>query len=50
MRRSWSGVSFGGGIVPSILRPERFGQDPSVQRLGGSEVDQPRKVGAMSTY
>src|SRR5260221_451151 len=35
MRRSWSAVSFGGGIVPSILRAERFGQDASVQRLGG---------------
>src|SRR5260370_19499956 len=43
MRRSWSAVSLGGGIVPSILRAERFGQDPSVQRLGGSEVEQPRQ-------
>src|SRR2546426_10273368 len=43
MRRSWSAVSFGGGIVPSILRAERFAQDASVERLGGGELEQPRQ-------
>src|SRR2546426_2934864 len=39
MRRSWSAVSLGGGIVLSILRAERFGQDASIQRLGGRELE-----------
>src|SRR5438874_3907536 len=41
MRRSWSAVSLGGGIVLSILAAERLGQDAPVQRLGGGEVEQP---------
>src|SRR2546430_12631804 len=41
MRRSWSAVSLGGGIVLSILPAERLGQDAPVQRLGGGEVEQP---------